>query len=246
MRIRELKAEARNALKGNLLKIALPLFFISVLTYAFSMGINYLIWYIKEPMIKFGASLMLYIVMFLFLNILQFGVVIRTIKISRNEESHYFRDTFFKENVKSSFSVFWGLTKKYALWIILIFLPVIFTATTFANSFEINSLPPGELGSMQSIDTTATTIMRWLSSMIAYVAMVMLIVVTYRYMLTYYLKYDYPDKSTKELLEKSRMMMRGNKAKALTITFTLIGWFLLFLIVVIVCLVSLLNYFYKI
>ena len=248
MRIRELRAEARQALKGNLLKVALPLFLISVLSYAFNIGIDYSVFAIREPIMGLVVVLLLYVVSILFLNILQFGAVIRTVKIARNEDSHYFKDTFCKENIKLSFSVLWGLLKKYFIWVILIFLPVIFTFSALASSYTpITSAPvaPSNAGELQSkslssfevapttaLDTvsmneTMMGVVIWVLSVLSLVAIFMIIVLSYRYMLAYYLKHDYPDKSTKELLEKSRMMMNGNKAKAMVIPVTLIGWVIL-------------------
>ena len=52
-------------------------------------------------------------------------------------------------------------------------------------------------------------------------------IASYKYYLVTYLKHDYPDRSTDELLEKSREMMDGNKAKAFVIPLTCIGWLLL-------------------
>lgn len=252
MRIRELRAEARQALKGNLLKVALPLFFISILSYAFNIGIDYSVFAIREPIVELVVVLLLYVISILFLNILQFGAVIRTVKIARNEESHYFKDTFLKENVKLSFSVLWGLIKKYAVWIILMFLPVIITFASFAGEFQYIQQDPSQMTlsapsnagqleiksvvvpeSLNSVSMTAITtgVIVWVASLISLIAIFMLIIVSYRYMLAYYLKQDYPDKSTKELLEKSRMMMRGNKAKAMVIPVTLIGWVLLIAVI---------------
>ena len=139
MRIRELRAEARQALKGNLLRVALPLFFISILSYAFNIGINYSIFTLREPIVELVVVLLLYVVSILFLNILQFGAVIRTVKIARNEDSHYFKDTFCKENIKLSFSVLWGLLKKYFIWVILIFLSLMFAFISLKISSMIFS-----------------------------------------------------------------------------------------------------------
>lgn len=66
-----------------------------------------------------------------------------------------------------------------------------------------------------------------IGGLIALFSEVMVILEIYRCNFINYLRYDYRNKATKELLEKSRMLMHGNKAKAFVIPFTFAGWILL-------------------
>ena len=196
MRIRELRAEARNALKGNLMKVALSIFYSLIIPFAFGMisttiaGLLY-----QVHALLMIVAVVAFVVGGIYLIVyLSYGVTIAVMKISRNEESHYFKDAFSKENRKLATSAFGGLVGKLIGWFLLaMFAPII----PFVGVF------------------------------ISIAAMVMCVIESYNYMLINYLKYDYQDKPVKELLEKSKMMMNGNKAKAMVIPMTLIGWTLL-------------------
>lgn len=48
----------------------------------------------------------------------------------------FFKEVFSKKCIKSFFSVWWGLLKKFAIWVIILLLSVIFGFPTLANSFE--------------------------------------------------------------------------------------------------------------
>lgn len=226
MSIRELRAKAREALKGNLMKVTLPIFLSSIFVYVSSIFL-----YLQGQLLaskllfntfwsesavaqsNFGEEALLIIVEFLLIFsifvlpiFLNFIIAINTIKISRNEKSNFCKEIFSMRNIKSFFGVWWGLFKKYVIWIVLMILSVIgITSYSGKVSYVYEYLPIITLG----------------------VAAVMTIITTYRYMLVYYLKYDYPDKPTKDLFKKSKMMMYGNKAKAIVIPLTLFGWYLL-------------------
>ena len=262
MRIRELRAEARNALKGNLMKIAVPLTLILIFNYLLSLGFEFLVGEFLnfDPTLTMIASIIFYIIIVGATTILQFGIIKRIIKVARNEESNFFADTFSGESIKASFSILWGFIKKYAIWVILMILPIATAAVFMVSAYEFTPTAPSELNSIStissayelndiepmpltSISTTATNVsgvVTWFASVLSIIAGVAIAVISYRYMLVYYLKHDYPDKPTKELFKKSRMMMKGNKAKAFAIPFTMIGWAIL-LFVVIVVVSTLLN-----
>ena len=196
MRIRELRAEARNALKGNLMKIALPIVYSLVIPYAFIMIGSLASSCLAEvSRILMFVAMCVVIIAGIFLAIwLSYGVMIAVIKISRNEESHYFKDSFAKQNMKLAVSAVNALLTKTILWFLLSFL---------------SGLIP------------------LIGPFIAIGSIIMLFKEIYNCFLINYLLYDYPDKPVKELLEKSKMMMNGNKAKAMIIPMTLIGWSLL-------------------
>jgi len=56
---------------------------------------------------------------------------------------------------------------------------------------------------------------------------------TYDYSLVYYLANDYEDKEFKDLFEKSKELMYGNRAKYMVVPLTFIGWILLALAVLV-------------
>lgn len=223
MRIKELRREARQALKGNLLKATLPIFLTSIFIYvgvAFlyqsgqTIAGNLMFEAFEVSYNNFWGEILLFIIeillvfsIFILPFFLNFGVIINTIKVSRNEKSNFFKEIFSWENIKSFFSIWWELLKKYAIWLILIIVSMV-RITSFS-------------GSVSNIYESLLLIITFAISGI------MISIITYRYMLVYYLKYDYSDKTTKDLINKSRMMMRGNKAKAVVIPLTLIGWYLL-------------------
>ncbi|MBR4110475.1 MAG: DUF975 family protein [Clostridia bacterium] len=237
MRIRELRAEARNALKGNLMKIAVPLTLILIFNYLISFGFEFLVEEVFDfnPALTMIASIIFYVIIVVATTILQFGIIKRVIKVSRNEESNFFADTFSGESIKASFSILWGFIKKYAIWVILMILPIISSVVFVAMAHELSPIEPASL-QVSQLETIATNIVlgifTWLISIFALISVVAICVISYRYMLVYYLKHDYPDKPTKELFKQSRMMMKGNKAKAFVIPFTMIGWSILLFVVI--------------
>lgn len=250
MRIRELRAEARNALKGNLMKVALPITGILIFNFLLGLGFEFLV----EEVFDFDialtmiVSLIFYVAVIAFYSILQFGIIKRVIKVSRNEESNFFADTFSGESVKASFSILWGFIKKYAIWVILMILPLISSAIFMVGAYEftelntissinsVDTMQPqvGQIVQIEKISTTVMEVLTWVASIFSIIAIVAICVISYRYMLVYYLKHDYPDKPTKELFKNSRMMMKGNKAKALVVPVTMIAWFFVLMIVVVI------------
>lgn len=257
MRIRELRAEARNALKGNLMKIAIPLTIILIFNYLLSFGFEFLVGKVFDfnPTLTMIGLIIFYAT--IVTTILQFGIIKRVIKVSRNEESDFFADTFSGESIRASFSILWGFIKKYAIWVILMLLPLLSSIIFMVCAYDVNMVEPGEISTISTTNSFSTIqpqvgqieristriisgIITWLASVLSIIAVVAICVISYRYMLVYYLKHDYPDKPTKELFAKSRMMMKGNKAKAFVIPFTMIGWAIL-LFVVIVVVSTLLN-----
>ena len=196
MRIRELRAEARNALKGNLMKVALPIVYSLIIPYVFIMIGTFASSCLAEvSKILMFAAMCVFVIVGIFLGIwLSYGVMITAIKISRNEEPHYFKDSFSKQNRKLAVSAVNALLTKTILWFLL---------SLFGGLIPL------------------------IGPFIAIGSIIMLVKEIYNCFFINYLLYDYPDKPVKELLEKSKMMMNGNRAKAMVIPMTLMGWNLL-------------------
>lgn len=201
MRIRELRAQARESLKGNVVKAAIPLFIASVVMYLIQLLVEVLT--ANASILGVIVGIAALVSMIVLSVILSYGAIVRSIKVARNEEVNYMKDTF--GNSKLAWSATWGAIKRAILWIVLSIISCIIVGILVANESVISIV----------------------FILFAAYSIIMSVVNIYRYTLMYYLKYDYPEKSTNELLEKSRMMMKGNKAKYMVLPFTFFGWMLL-------------------
>ena len=227
MRIRELRAKAKEDSIGYKMKLVLPMFAISVITF--------LLEFIPEKFLTGTAQDIVSIICAIIALIIAVGgayaMIIRAIQVIRKEELSSFVSDTFGRGLKNGFACVWGIIKKTWYWILL--LVVGYALITFgvlgAMSMEmvggISSLDPDSLAT--SDPSTSNIILLLVGFVIVIFSAIKLTIASYRYFLVTYLRYDYPDKSINELLEQSDEMMAGNKAKAFVVPFTFIGWFFL-------------------
>jgi uncharacterized membrane protein len=212
MRIRELRAGARESLKGNWNKLAIPLLIMFLIT----LPITYLFqFYIRSgicnDMITIISFAVFYVLIILFSIIFSYGIIITSIKIARKEEVNFLHDTI--ANYKDALKIAWNIFLKAIPFILIIIIGIAFF---FFSIFFANG-----------INEYLSPLLIVLGFIIVIYSLIRLMILAYEYFLVYYLKYDYNNKDMKELLEKSKMLMKGNIAKILVMPLTFFGWMIL-------------------
>lgn len=216
MRIRELRAKAREDAQGNKMALALPVFAMTAIVYLIGVIPNFLQEGIGKAIVSLIASLAT-----LFFSVgASYALIIRTLHVARKEEKTNFFADVFGEGTRNGWSCAWGVFKKIWYWVLLIVVGYILMI--LGGVFGVG-------GSVASSNGFAVlSILMIIGGLILVIlSAIKIMIASYRYFLVTYLKHDYPERSTKELLEKSKEMMDGNKAKAFVIPLTFIGWLLL-------------------
>lgn len=158
---------------------------------------------------------------------ISYGLVISFIKLKRGEELEYIdfiKDGFsqFGEILRVYWQIFWKLKGAFilafisyvfiAIFAILIFLRIL-TGGFFSSEFGGFTTTVGFIGIVSVLLTTIYLITKGLF-----------------YILSSYILYDNPNMSTKEILEESKRVMEGNRARFIGLYLTFIGWAILSLL----------------
>lgn len=213
--IRELKKDAKVRLTGSYFKLLLIYFIYGIIIFAFS----YLSKFITSNPIKFLYALLILIftVPFSYGLISCFMDIIRGKKVSITE----FINVGFK-----NLSTVW---KIYLRIILKLLLPIIFTiaSTLFLSISLVGSILNGTLSNYALI-----------SAIVFIVAIIILFIMYIYYSLCFYLLKDKPEKNSKEIVQMSHDLMKGNIMKYIGISLSFFGWYLL---IFAVCLIT--SYF---
>lgn len=199
LNIKELRAKARESLKGNWMKLSLCMVLSSTIIAIIS-GVSI---YTEKlnPILALLVGIVIAVAIFYLTLAFSMGVLLKTIHVARGEESNFFKETFTK-GAKLGVDVVWALFKKYLLWILMICLGCILSAAL------------GVICKYLSVIGVAVVI----------ASLIKMMFISYDYFLIAYLKNDYPDKDMKEIMAKSKEIMYGNRSKVMVIPFTLLGW----------------------
>lgn len=210
-----LRASAREALKGKWGKAALLTLCYSLIMFV----INWLLHLV--PVV--GA-----IVEFVISLPLSFGLLVSFMKLKRDEEVNY---TDFFNIGFSNFSKVWGV---FGNMILKMIIPVVLVVV-FLIVFMIGI--GGSISGIALLHNYGDSYYAAASSgfgglaMIGFIgyfaSIIYAIVKGYLYSLSYYILYDNPDKSGKEIVESSESMMRGNRWSFFWLGLTFIGWAIL-------------------
>ena len=208
----ELRANAREALKGKWGKAALFTLFYSLITFAIAFLLN-LVPFIG-PIVQLLINLPI-----------SFGFLVMFIKLCRDEEVNY---TDFLSIGFSYFGKVWGVFGNMLLKMIV---PVVLVII-FVVIFSV-----GVFGGVSTLSVYNTNIHASTSAgfgglaivgFIGYIASIIYAIVKgYLYSLSYYVLYDNPDMSGKEIVQTSEDMMRGNRWRFFWLGLTFIGWMIL-------------------
>ena len=217
MRIREMRKKAREALKGRWWQVIPITLFIQILGLILGFGFSYLSTLASDNtainiIISVGA-LIGYIVYIAFVCVLSYVFVGKTIKFNRGEDitfGNYLKT--LPSNIGRALKVtifnIGYILKRIWMFLVLLVLSIV-VAACFNNNETI---------------VLITGIIFLISYIIAIVKGV---IASFDYSLIYFLSNDYQDRQLKELFNKSKELMYGNRAKFLILPVTLIGWYIL-------------------
>ncbi len=228
MRIRELRAKAREDAEGNKWSLILPMFLLTFLIELIGLIPNFIE---NGPMRLCGGIVVFCAILFLSISG-SYAIIIRNLHVARKEEKTSFISDVFGEGARNGWSCAWGIFKKIWYWVLLIVIGyvLIFLGATSVVISGFSMIGTGSANIAIS-DVAGYSLVGVLMILIGFGLLIwagiMITIASYKYYLVTYLKHDYPEKSTKELLEKSKEMMDGNKAKAFVIPLTFIGWLIL-------------------
>ena len=209
----ELRANAREALKGKWGKAALLTLFYSLITFAITFLLN-LVPFIG-PIVQLLINLPI-----------SFGFLVMFIKLRRDEEVNY---TDFLSIGFSYFGKVWGVFGNMLLKMIVpVVLVIIFVAIFMVGVG--GSIYGMAMLSMYNTHASSSAGFGGLAivGFIGYIASIIYAIVKgYLYSLSYYVLYDNPDMSGKEIVQTSEDMMRGNRWSFFWLGLTFIGWVIL-------------------
>lgn len=209
----ELRANAREALRGKWGKAALLTLFYGLVTFAITFLLNLVP--IVGPIVQLIINLPI-----------SFGFLVTFMKLRRDEDVAY---TDFLSIGFSYFGKVWGvfgnmLLKMIVPVVLVIIFIVIFMVGLGGSIYGIANLSLYGSYAPSSAGFGGLAVVGF----IGYIASIIYAIVKgYLYSLSYYVLYDNPDKSGKEIVEASEEMMRGNRWSFFWLSLTFIGWTIL-------------------
>lgn len=205
----QLRTNARESLKGKWGKAILTNLVYLIIYWAICFVANLIP--ILGPIILFVISLPL-----------SYGILVSFIKLKRNEEILSYAD--FLSWGFEAFGKVWSILGNIILKMIVpIVLIIIFIMLIFY----------GLTGSIIGITADSINICTGFSSIaiigiIGYIgSLIYAIIKGYLYCLSFYILYDNPNKSGKEIVEESERLMNGNRCSFFWLGLTFIGWSIL-------------------
>lgn len=209
----ELRANAREALRGKWGKAALLTLFYGLVTFAITFLLNLVP--IVGPIVQLIINLPI-----------SFGFLVTFMKLRRDEDVAY---TDFLSIGFSYFGKVWGvfgnmLLKMIVPVVLVIIFIVIFMVGVTGTFYGMAMLSVYDTHASASAGFGGLAVVGF----IGYIASIIYAIVKgYLYSLSYYVLYDNPDKSGKEIVETSEEMMRGNRWSFFWLSLTFIGWTIL-------------------
>lgn len=208
MKLKEITQETSRYMKNNFWK----LFGIVLLEYLITGVLSSISEYIETSILK-----LLYLILVYAVTIpLSYGVIVSFIKCSRNDSVSLF--DFISDGMKSFKSVW----KVVGMTILKLLLPAILVSLGFVAS--------ATLFAVSVINLAKTNLLLFILAIIASLILIILPTIYYvvkslSYSLGLFILYDDPELSSKEIVEESKTMMKGNKLTLLIVS--LLIYFLL-------------------
>lgn len=207
----QLRADAREALKGKWGKAALITLIYAIITFAISFVLKFIP--VVGPIADFVIALPI-----------SYGLLVSFMKLKRGEEVSYtdFLTIGFS-NFGKVWTVFGNMVLKMIIPIVLIIIFMILIAFGAGGSM-VGILSNSSAAQVASAGFSGLAIV----GLIGYIAsFVYAIIKGYLYSLSYYILYDNVDKTGKEIVEESESLMRGNRWSFFWLGLTFIGWAIL-------------------
>lgn len=206
----ELRTEARNNLSNKWGEAIL----VALIYFAVTIALNMISQFIP------GASLLLLIVNVPF----GYGVIVSFLKLKRNDNFSY--GDIFTEAFKN-FVKIWAVVGNQLLKLIIPIILVVVSIVIMTIGIVIVAIASNS-SSDSSVFLSILSILFMLVGLIAYIAsLVYLLVKSYYYSLSYYLLYDNPNMSGKEIVNLSESIMKGQRWNFFCLQFSFIGWTIL-------------------
>lgn len=209
----QIRANARQALTGKWGKGALLVLCFGVISFGISFILNLI------PLIGSIASAIISLP-------LSFGFTASFMKLKRGEEVGY---TEFLNIGFSNIGKVWGILGNTILKMIVpIILVVVFAIIIVSGTVGsvVNDLSMNFSASMPTVNPTFS-ILRIIGFLGYIISLIYTVVKGYLYSLSYYILFDNPNKSGKEIVEESASLMKGNRWRYVWLGFTFIGWAIL-------------------
>lgn len=204
----ELRANARESLKGKWGKAALI-----TLVYVI---INWVISFILRFIPFIGGILVTIISL-----PISFGLLVTFMKLKRNEE------VTLTDFLNLGFSNFGKVWRVFGNLILKLIIPIILVIVSImVMTFSGIGAGVGIAFNSTSATTGFTGLI--IVGLIGYIiSLIYLIVKSYYYTLCFYILYDNPNKTGKEIVEESKKLMTGNRWSFFWLGLTFIGWAIL-------------------
>lgn len=207
MVLSQIRQEARASLKGKWGKAALLTLCYALISFCISL-LSELI-----PIISIA-----YVVVSIPIS---YGISITFIKLKRDEEVSYFD---FLTTGFSMFGKIWSVIGNTFLKLIIPFIVAAISITLLI--FGMSGSIMGSLYYTSSVTTTFSIV--GIIGFIGYfVSIIWLSIKGLLYSLSFFILYDNPDMSGKEIVEKSAEIMNGNRASYIGLQLSFIGWAIL-------------------
>lgn len=202
--IRELKKDAKVRLSGSYFKLLIIYLIYAVILFAFSA----LSTFITSNIVKFVYALIILIFTVSF----SYGLIACFMDIIRGKK------TSITEFINVSFKSISAVWKVYLRILLRLILPIIIT---IASMFFV-------LLTLAQTVVSGTLSNYFLISIVVFlVAIIVLFVMYIYYSLCFYLLKDKPEKTSKEIVQMSHDLMKGNIIKYIGLTLSFMGWYLL-------------------
>lgn len=202
--IRELKKDAKVRLSGNYFKLLFIYFIYAIVIFAFSA----LAKFINSNIIKFLYALLLLV----FSASFSFGLIACIMDIIRGKNTPFteFINIGLK-NMPKALGIFLRILLRLLIPIILLIASMTFMIITLANAVVGGSLANYFI----------------LSVVLFMLAIIFLLIKSLYYSFAFYILKDKNEKTSKEIVNMSRDLMKGNIVKIIGLSLSFIGWYLL-------------------
>ena len=213
MKISEIKKQALLSLEGNLFKAILMTLFYTLINLLAQFSLTKLSAILANSnMLFFIIELVINIALFPF----SYGLIVSLIELSKNKNislTNFINAGLL--NYTKTIKIFFGIFLRIIGYVALLMFILIFASFSFANA-AINTL----------------------FLILLFTSIIFLLIKTLDFVLVLFINYDNSKLSVKEIIKKSKELMKKNKFKYILLALSFILWFIIFAL-----LENILNYF---
>lgn len=227
MKARDFREKARKALKGKWQIAILTALVYSVLMSLVQIIVNY-----SEKTIFLGiVSMILNIAFWVLLPALSRGLNVVFYKLKHGEDVRVF--DFLKYGL-SNFKKFWGMTGNtllkliwYIVALVVLYVLLFLVGGTVILSLGVAFLETGEISDAAVIGGIGSIIAIVFITIIIFVVYILMAIKNLYYVLTTYVSLENPKLTTKEVVNRSEELMKGNRGKYFCLIMSFFGWYIL-------------------